>query len=63
MSPAKPEDSEPIVDLQMLFNQVYDIAGYDMEIDYCREPRRALSETDAAWADALLRDRGLRESC
>lgn len=61
--PLRPEDLEPIVDLQMLFNQVYDIAGYDMEIDYCREPLPALSETDAAWADAWLRDRGLRESC
>ena len=59
--PLRPEDSEPIVDLQMLFNQVYDIAGYDMEIDYCREPIPALSETDAAWADAWLRDRKLRE--
>jgi hypothetical protein len=59
--PLRPEDSEPIVDLQMLFNQVYDIAGYDMEIDYCREPIPALSETDAAWANAWLRDRGLRE--
>jgi Protein of unknown function (DUF4058) len=58
--PFRPEDSEPIVDLQILFNQVYDIAGYDMEIDYCREPIPALSETDAAWADAWLRDRGLR---
>jgi hypothetical protein len=58
--PLRPEDAEPIVDLQMLFNQVYDIAGYDMEIDYSREPIPPLSETDAAWADAWLRDRGLR---
>jgi hypothetical protein len=59
--PLRPEDFEPIVDLQMIFNQVYDIAGYDMEIDYCREPIPALSETDTVWANAWLRDRGLRD--
>ncbi|MCU0544054.1 MAG: DUF4058 family protein [Oscillatoriaceae cyanobacterium Prado104] len=58
--PLRPEDVEPIVDLQQLFNQVYDIAGYDMEIDYSREPIPPLSETDTVWADVWLRDRGLR---
>lgn len=58
--PLRPENAEPIVDLQRLFEQVYDIAGYDLEIDYCREPVPPLSETDVAWADAWLRDRGLR---
>ncbi len=33
------EDSEPVVDLQGLLNEVYDISGYELVIDYSREPR------------------------
>jgi len=51
-------DAEPIVDLQGLLNGVYDRAAYDLRIDYTAAPRRtALSETDAVWADVLLRER------
>ncbi|HEY9905601.1 MAG TPA: DUF4058 family protein [Candidatus Sericytochromatia bacterium] len=33
------EYSEPVVDLQALLNGVYDISGYNLVIDYSREPR------------------------
>lgn len=58
--PLKSGDIEPIIDLQTLLNSVYDVAGYDMRIDYTREPVPPLSDADAAWADALLRSQGLR---
>lgn len=58
--PLRSEDVDPVVDLQALLNGVYDRAGYDYTIDYSREPVPALSEEDAAWADALLREKGLR---
>ena len=58
--PLKAPDVEPVVDLQALLNSVYDIAGYDLRIDYKRQPIPALSEADAAWVDALLREKGLR---
>jgi hypothetical protein len=58
--PLRPEDVEPVLDLQALINQVYDRAGYDFEIDYSAEPVPALSEPDAVWADAWLRERELR---
>ena len=58
--PLRAGDSEPVVDLQTLLNGVYDISGYDLVIDYTREPVPPLSEPDAAWADALLREQGLR---
>jgi hypothetical protein len=52
-------DAELIVDLQGLLNGVYDHrAAYDFRIDYTAAPLAALSETDAAWADVLLRERG-----
>jgi Protein of unknown function (DUF4058) len=58
--PLRTGDAEPIVDLQALLNQVYDRAAYDFRINYTAEPVPPLSETDAVWADALLRDKELR---
>ncbi|WP_373537352.1 DUF4058 family protein [Microcoleus sp.] len=58
--PLRAGDVEPIVDLQALLNGVYDRAAYDFRIDYTAEPVPPLSEADAAWADSLLRDKGLR---
>lgn len=58
--PLRSGDTEPVIDLQVLLNGVYDISGYDMVIDYNREPVPALSDVDAAWADALLQDKRLR---
>ena len=58
--PLKSEDSEPLVDLQSLLNGVYDRAGYDLAIDYTKEPVPPLSEEDAALAEQILRDQGLR---
>ncbi len=58
--PLRPEDSEPVINLQALLNEIYDISGYDLIIDYSQEPIPALSQTDAAWTDVLLRGKGLR---
>ena len=58
--PLRADDAEPIVDLQALVNGIYDRAAYDFRIDYTAAPVPALSETDAAWADSCLRDKGLR---
>jgi len=58
--PLRGGDVEPIVDLQGLLNEVYDRAGYDFTLDYTAEPVPALSEPDAVWADAWLRETGLR---
>lgn len=58
--PLRSEDVEPIVDLQALLGSVYDRAGYDLVIDYNREPVPPLKEVDAVWADAWLRQQGVR---
>lgn len=55
--PLRPEDVEPVVDLQELLNEVYDRAGYDYGIDYTTEPVPPLSEKDSVWASALLEQR------
>jgi Protein of unknown function (DUF4058) len=58
--PLRQGDTEPLLDLQTLIQEVYDRAGLDMAIDYTRKPVPELSETDAAWTDDLLRQQGLR---
>jgi hypothetical protein len=58
--PLRAEDSEPVIDLQALLSEIYEIASYDLVMDYSRESVPPLSESDAVWADALLREQGLR---
>lgn len=58
--PLRTGDVEPVVDLQALIGGVYDRSGYDFVIDYSGEPVPPLSEADAAWANALLREKELR---
>ncbi|MBH8562069.1 DUF4058 family protein [Nostoc sp. CENA67] len=57
--PLRSSDTEPIIDLQALLNEVYDIYGYDLVVDYSQQPVPALSEADAAWTDALLQEKGV----
>ncbi|WP_353737182.1 DUF4058 family protein [Moorena sp. SIO3B2] len=53
--PLRPEDSEPIVDLQGIISSVYERGGYDYQLDYDQEPVPALSETNRIWAKELLK--------
>lgn len=53
--PLHPEDSEVVVELQSLLDQIYERAGYDLAIDYTQKPVPPLSEEDAAWAHQLLK--------
>lgn len=58
--PLRPEDTELIIDLQSLLTTIYDVGSYDLKIDYTQQAVPELSENDAAWADAWLRQQGLR---
>jgi hypothetical protein len=58
--PLQPEDAEPEVDLQVLLAGVYERAGYDLAVDYSREPVPPLSEENKIWADTWLHRQGLR---
>ena len=53
------QDVEPVVDLQRLLNEIYDLSGYDLVIDYSKNPEPPLSEANAAWASSWLREKGL----
>jgi len=58
--PLKPEDPDTGLDLQTVLDAAYDRAGYDLEIDYRKEPEPPLDAELAAWADQLLKSKGLR---
>ena len=58
--PLRSGDTEPVINLQALLNEVYDVSGYDLVVDYSQDAVPALSEQDAVWADVLLRENELR---
>jgi hypothetical protein len=58
--PLKVGDPDARLDLQALPDQNYDRACYDLEIDYRAEPEPPLDPEMAAWADEMLRSKGLR---
>lgn len=53
--PLRPEEAEPLVELQAIVQGVCDRAGYNERIDYHQPvPPPQLSEADQQWVDALL---------
>jgi hypothetical protein len=59
--PLRESDADVALDLQELLGRVYRVGHYDDEIDYATDPRPPLRGEDAAWADELLREKGLRK--
>jgi Protein of unknown function (DUF4058) len=58
--PVRTGDPDASLDLQAALDAIYDRAGYDLDIDYRREPNPPLSADFAVWADQLLRAKGIR---
>lgn len=57
--PLKPEDSEPLIDLNSFLNSVYEKGSYDLEIDYNQNPIPSLGEEDLIWTKNLLKANNL----
>ena len=57
--PLQPGDADIYVELQPLFAEIYDQAGFDLSIDYTQSPMPQLKEEDAVWANALLQEKGI----
>jgi hypothetical protein len=53
-------DADAAINVQEAFNRCYDEDRYGSSVRYDLEPLNPLSAADAAWADAMLRDKGLR---
>jgi hypothetical protein len=58
--PVLPDDPDARLDLQSMLAAVYDRGGYAYDIDYTQEPVPPLKPERTAWADWLLREKGLR---
>jgi hypothetical protein len=58
--PLRETDPDARLDLQELIDKAYENGGYEAEIDYRVDPFPPLQGDDAAWADALLRQKGRR---
>jgi hypothetical protein len=58
--PLRESDSDVPLDLQALVDLAYRHGRYELELDYHQPPEPPLEAADAAWADELLRSRGLR---
>jgi hypothetical protein len=52
--PLAADDDEVTLDLQAVFDRVYDDFGYDYALDYRQPAQPPLSEADAKWAEAIL---------
>lgn len=59
--PLAHDDPDVALDVQAIFNRLYDEGGYARRIDYRRAPPVPLADDDATWAAALLHERGVRE--
>ena len=53
--PLRAEETEPVMDLKRLLEQVYEQARYGLAIDYTKAPTPPLSEADENWTDNLLK--------
>lgn len=58
--PLATEDPDLLIDLQAAFSRMYDMGSYARRIDYAQSPGIPLEGEDSLWADALLREKGLR---
>lgn len=53
-------DPDVSLDLQRVLSAIYDTFGYELLVDYSQPPHVPLAAKKAAWADDLLRAKGLR---
>jgi hypothetical protein len=58
--PLRQADAEVPLDLQALIDLCYRRGRYELDFDYRTDPEPPLEGTDAAWAEQLLQEKGLR---
>jgi hypothetical protein len=58
--PLRDGDPDAELDLQRALNEAYEQAGYETDLDYAEQPDVNLPPQAAAWADEMLRAKGLR---
>ena len=55
--PLLPGDPDVKLDLQQAFTSMYDVFGYDLDIDYSKPPEVPLRAQESLWAEQIVRER------
>ena len=58
--PLKAEDGAIALNLKPLLDQIYDLSGYDLDIDYRQDPQPKWPTPELEWIDKLLKSKDLR---
>lgn len=58
--PLKKTDPDVALEMQQVLDTVYERAAYERTVDYRKPPEVALARKQAAWANRLLREKGMR---
>jgi hypothetical protein len=52
--PLQEEETEPVLPLNQILHELYDLGGYDLAIDYRQKLSPALADEDAKWVAEIL---------
>jgi len=52
--PLRRAEDEPLLPLNQILHELYDLGGYDMALDYRQVPEPPLAEEDTQWVERLL---------
>lgn len=55
--PLEESETEPVLPLNRILHDLYDLGGYDLAIDYSQKPEPRLAEEEAKWAVQILKKR------
>ncbi|MGB3294048.1 MAG: DUF4058 family protein [Phormidesmis sp.] len=58
--PLQTEDQAITVNLKPLLEEIYELSGYDLDIDYSQDPVPKWSASELTWIDELLKAQKLR---
>jgi len=53
--PLDESETEPVLPLNQILHDLYDLGGYDLAIDYSQKPEPRLAEEEAKWAQHILK--------
>ncbi len=58
--PLKSEDQPIVVDLKPILEEIYELSGYDLDLDYSQDPLPQWPKSELAWIDQQLKFQNLR---
>ncbi|MBE9079637.1 DUF4058 family protein [Romeria aff. gracilis LEGE 07310] len=58
--PLKPEDNAIAINLKPLLDEIYELSGYDLDINYNQDPVPVWPVSELEWIDRQLKSQELR---